>query len=130
MISVPAAKDVSELYLRDPENFPANLERAMGRAVPFAELEARRQDQRPVESWAVCAELAHEPRILDRFLETLVRLGHVGEQLGRLRALPRHRQPPPGAAGVGGAEGRLGRGQVVHRRAGAARSSRPRRTTR
>ena len=81
MTAVPAAKDVNEVYLRDPESFPANLERAMGRAVPFAELESRRQDQRRSESWAVCAELAQQPRILDRFLDGLVRLGHVGEQL-------------------------------------------------
>jgi hypothetical protein len=79
MSSVPAAKDISELYLLDPANFVANLERARARGVPFTALQADRRDRDRAESAAGCAELAAQPRILDVFYETLGEIGHVGE---------------------------------------------------
>ncbi len=79
MTTVPAAKDISELYLRDPANFRANLDHARARAVPFTVLEARRRDRDRAESAAACAELAAQPRIIDQFCATLARVGHVGE---------------------------------------------------
>jgi hypothetical protein len=76
-----AVKDMSELFRSDPENFEANLRLTMERAVPFAEISARRRDQARAESAAASVDLARQPRILDVFPSRLAGLGHVGEQL-------------------------------------------------
>ncbi|MGH2667534.1 MAG: hypothetical protein ACRDH5_00150 [bacterium] len=77
------AKDVSDLYLRDSADF----ERALGAAldastVAVEEERAAQESEREArgrEAWERCADLAREPRILDRAAKELRNRGLVGE---------------------------------------------------
>ena len=71
MVDLGEHKDASGLYLSDREGFEENLNRALAAAVPLAELERREAAEKAREAWAECAELAHEPNILDRFARDL-----------------------------------------------------------
>lgn len=73
------AKDVSELYLADPDRFAERLNEALTSAVPWAEhAEADRLTRRS-RALAGCEELAGCARILDRLADELRRAGLVGE---------------------------------------------------
>ncbi len=74
-----ATKDPSALYLADPEGFKAAFGGLLSKAVPLGEHQAALAAQRAETAWSRCADLAVEPRILDRVADDVGRLGHVGE---------------------------------------------------
>jgi len=80
LVSLGEHKDPSALYLADPENFKANIEKAREAAVPWAEHEKQCRNAELAESWAACKDLARDVAILDRFAELLPRCGLVGEE--------------------------------------------------
>jgi hypothetical protein len=72
-------KDVSELHLADEASFAERLEAALREATPWTEHERVAADLQRRAAWNACEMLAREPRILDRFEETLPKVGLVGE---------------------------------------------------
>ena len=74
--------DVSGLYLSDPENFPTNFQATMDAAVPWVQIEEEQRQQRHAETWEQCKGIATAPDILLKMVETVERLGVIGE--GRL----------------------------------------------
>lgn len=79
------AKDPNELHKKDPANFPATFERLMREAVPLTEELQKKQSAEAAEAWERCKDLAHDPVILDRFIDSLHSRGLAGEdRLSRL----------------------------------------------
>ncbi len=72
-------KDPSALYLDDPERFSERWQAAVEAAVPWRDLAAAEAESERREAWQRCRELAHDPRVLDRFAEAVRRCGVVGE---------------------------------------------------
>jgi hypothetical protein len=73
-------KDVSECYVDDADAFPEKLERGLREATPWHERDRVSSALLAREAWEKCANLAQEPRILDRFGDDLHRAGLVGER--------------------------------------------------
>jgi len=80
LIEPGESKDVSGLYLSDPEAFPEAWQSAMGRAVSWAERERIEAQKRRVTAWEQCQALTKEKRILDRLAEDVARSGVAGEE--------------------------------------------------
>jgi hypothetical protein len=78
-VELEGAKDVSELHLQAPDNFKENLRAAFKRARRWTDEARAEAEARTRRAWEVCEALAQEPRILDRFAETLRRSGVAGE---------------------------------------------------
>ncbi len=78
-VELGESKDVSELYLADPERFMENLRAAFGRATPYAGQERERAEAASRAAWDVCEDLARSRRVLDRFAAELGRSGVAGE---------------------------------------------------
>jgi hypothetical protein len=79
LVRLDAVKDLSELHLADETRFGERLEVALQSATPWDEHERIAGDLRREAAWRVCAPLARDPRILDRFGEVVTRRGLVGE---------------------------------------------------
>jgi hypothetical protein len=79
LVDLGEHKDVSGLYLSDPENFAENWLTALSNAVAWAEREQVEAETRKRSAWAKCESLAREERILDCFAEELARSGVAGE---------------------------------------------------
>jgi hypothetical protein len=73
-------KDPSGLHLDDPDGFRDRWQAAMDNAEPWRARAAELEDAERREVQAACAELAHEPRILDRFAEDVAAAGLAGEE--------------------------------------------------
>jgi hypothetical protein len=80
LVSLPGAKDVSELYLQDREAFPARFEQALQAAIPYAEHERLAAELRAKAAWERAGHLAREPQILGAFELELEAAGVVGER--------------------------------------------------
>jgi hypothetical protein len=80
LVSLTGAKDASELYLQNPEAFPARFEDALQRATPYEEHERIASEVRARAAWNRASTLAKEPRILDVFERELDAAGVVGER--------------------------------------------------
>jgi hypothetical protein len=72
-------EDPSGLYVSDPDAFDGNWHRALEAAIPWAEQRREESEVKAKEAWATCERLAREPRILERFANTLARMGVAGE---------------------------------------------------
>jgi len=68
------AKDVSELYLSDPDNFAKVLEEALSRASPFSAAASV-----PAETAREAMQFLQHPDLLDRIKADLMVIGLVGE---------------------------------------------------
>jgi hypothetical protein len=81
LVMLDDAKDVSELWLTDPdtERFIGRLEAALMTATPWAEHERVASTIRASTAWDRCALLAREPNILARFAEVFANTGVSGE---------------------------------------------------
>src|SRR5262249_23744228 len=79
-VRLDQAKDPSDLYLADPNAFQTNWEAAMKAAVLFEGIAVQERSDAASQAWEQCAVLAKEPRILDRLVRDLHRLGAVGEE--------------------------------------------------
>lgn len=72
-------KDVSALHLDDPAHFRERLQSALDAAEPWSERERADTEAARADAWKLCAPLALEPHILDRFVEAAHAIGVVGE---------------------------------------------------
>lgn len=82
---IEGAKDASELHKTDVEHFTDRLAEARENAKAWLDIAETEAEERGREAWAICGELAGEPRILDVFSEDLVKSGVTGERKnGRL----------------------------------------------
>lgn len=77
----PECKDPSALHLAGPDGFDAAWGALKAAAVPWAEVIEGERTQVAEDAFAVCQDLAREPDILARFLESLVAHGVVGEKI-------------------------------------------------
>ena len=73
-------KDPSALFLHDRENFKANMESAMSKAISWTEVEIRQMEQERDKAWTICKSLAGAPDILSLFAETIKRVGVAGQE--------------------------------------------------
>jgi hypothetical protein len=73
-------KDVSELWIADPDRFMARWDEAMKAAEPWASYAERQVQVQANTAWAQCAALASEPDILLKLDDSLARRGVVGER--------------------------------------------------
>ena len=80
LVTLGGAKDVSELYLSDRDEFASRLEAALQTATPWSEHQRIAADIQSHTSWQQCGPLARESRILDVLAADLVRHGLAGEQ--------------------------------------------------
>jgi hypothetical protein len=80
LVSLPGAKDVSELYLQDREAFPGCFEQALQAAIPYAEHARIAAEIRAQAAWERAGDLARESRILEVFAGELDAAGVVGER--------------------------------------------------
>jgi hypothetical protein len=80
LVSLPDAKDVSELYLQDREAFAGRFEQALQSAIPYEEHERIAAQIRAQAAWERAADLANEPSILKLFEDELDGAGVVGER--------------------------------------------------
>jgi hypothetical protein len=80
LVDLGAYKDASSLYLDDPDHFPERWQAALDAATPWVEAARAAAEAHQAEAWAQCAELAQQPRILDRFALALESCGVVGER--------------------------------------------------
>lgn len=78
LVSLGTYKDPSGLYLDDPEHFTERFQTALDSAVPWTEQAASEAAIKKTEAWALCRELAKQPRILDCFANDLTESGVVG----------------------------------------------------
>lgn len=79
LVRLDGAKDVSELYLADPDRFVERFEAALQAAIPWAEHERVAAEIRTRRAWELAGPLARERRILDVFERDLERMGVAGE---------------------------------------------------
>jgi hypothetical protein len=80
LVSLPGAKDASELYLQDPTGFVARFEQALQAAIPYEEHARIAAEIRARAAWGKAGSLAKEPRILEAFERDLEGAGVVGER--------------------------------------------------
>ena len=80
LVSLPGAKDASELYLQDPDAFAGRFEQALQEATPYEEHERIAAEIRSRAAWEKAGSLAKEPSILDAFERDLEGAGVVGER--------------------------------------------------
>ncbi len=79
LIQLNDIKDISELYLKDPENFQTNINLAMKNARPYSDIINERTQKERDELWLKCRVIANHPNILQLFYETIQKAGIVGE---------------------------------------------------
>jgi hypothetical protein len=79
LITLDKAKDPSELYLSDRENFTQAWKAAMKAAVPWSEFEDEEKRAQRKSAWQKCKQLAREEDILLLFVEALEKRGVAGE---------------------------------------------------
>lgn len=72
--------DVSDLHVRDPNQFRALFDAAVARGVSATADEQAKAQARAEAAWERCAEIARDSNILDRFVEDMTKLGAVGEE--------------------------------------------------
>jgi hypothetical protein len=80
LVRLDTAKDVSDLYLAEPERLTERFETALRNAVPWAEHERVVAEIRARAAWEKAGPLAKTVSILDEFALELERLGVVGER--------------------------------------------------
>lgn len=79
LVRFNGAKDPSDLYLSDLENFRANLQAALDAAEAWTERERAEYEAEATAAWVKCARLAQERDILSHFAQALRRRGVAGE---------------------------------------------------
>jgi DNA-binding transcriptional ArsR family regulator len=79
LVEVDGHKDPSALHVADPDRFQERWRAAIDAAEPWRERAAKLETAERRETWAKCAALAREPRILDRLVADAERAGVTGE---------------------------------------------------
>ena len=79
LVDLGEAKDISDLYLADPERFRERLETTLAAAVPWPEHQRARAAIEGEREWVCCRDLAERASILDEVATELQGLRVVGE---------------------------------------------------
>jgi hypothetical protein len=79
LVTLGEYKDVSDLYLADPEHFKERLESALELSVSWEEHDRKRSNEQHSEAWERCKSLALASDILGEFAKDLEARGLVGE---------------------------------------------------
>lgn len=79
LVTLEEAKDPSELYLSDPEQFAERWQAAMDAATPWVDVEAAEAKAKNEAAWAKCSELAKTRDILSAFERSVAAAGVAGE---------------------------------------------------
>ncbi len=79
IIKLKDAKDPSELYVSDPDNFKTNWEAALQAAISWTSLQQKQQQFEKQEAWTKCSSLATSTNILDLMVAAILQRGFVGE---------------------------------------------------
>jgi len=80
LVTLPDAKDPSELYLRDPAKFGTAMKAAAKAAVPWTERELAENRARRKAAWQKCKSLAKKEDILEELAQALAKRGVAGER--------------------------------------------------
>ena len=80
VVSLAGFKDASEMYLRNPDTFKANMQLELDRATPWVDIERVEKDEARMQLWEKCRALATQPAILDEFVSDLRSMGVAGEE--------------------------------------------------
>lgn len=80
LVRLDGFKDVSALWIADPDLFMERWVAAMTVAAPWADVEAQQLRTQATTAWASCAALASTPDILAELDRSLTRRGVVGER--------------------------------------------------
>lgn len=108
-VDLEGAKDVSDLYLRDPEGFGEALRMALDGAVTFTSIAENEAEETVREAWAACEGLATAEDVLGRFGDELGRAGVAGDlrvaKLVYLALTSRHLPRPVSVAVKGPSSG-------------------------
>lgn len=84
-VELEGVKDASDLHKADPDRFGERLAEARENAKAWLDIAETEAEERGREAWALCSQLAEEPRILEAFSGDLVKSGVTGERKnGRL----------------------------------------------
>ncbi len=78
-IRIDGAKDPSDLYVREPENFRGRWQDAVDHAVQWAKLDQERRIGEAASFSSQAAPLLHDPHLLDQIGETMRALGYAGD---------------------------------------------------
>lgn len=78
LVTLPV-KDVSALYLDDPDKFKEKFAQALSQAILFVEYEQKQLRAQQSEAWHKCKDLAQSPNILDEVSGEVKRMGVTGE---------------------------------------------------
>jgi hypothetical protein len=79
LVRITGAKDVSALYLADPDGFATAFQRALDNAEPFCAIATREARAEAARVAEVAGDLILEPNILRRFTVEIERAGVAGE---------------------------------------------------
>jgi hypothetical protein len=80
LVELGEYQDVSGLHLDDPDRFAGRWQEAIENAEPWRSRAATLETAERREAQAACADLAREPRILDRFAQDARAAGLTGEE--------------------------------------------------
>jgi hypothetical protein len=80
LIELNPYKDVSALYLSAPADFSLVWNQAKASSVSLTDMGRAETERTRAEDWQRCAELAGDPRILDRLQDAVTDDGVVGEE--------------------------------------------------
>ena len=78
-VDLEGEKDVSDLYLQNPEGFDEALRAALDEAVPFTSIAENEAEEGARAAWAACEELANAEDILARFGDELEYMQVAGD---------------------------------------------------
>ena len=78
-IRIDGAKDPSDLYIREPEDFRRLWQDAVDHAVPWTTLDQERRTSEAASCFLQAAPLLHDPHLLDRIGETMRVRGYAGD---------------------------------------------------
>ena len=78
-IRIDGAKDPSDLYVREPENFRRRWQEAVDHAVPWNTLDQERRTSEAASFLSQAAPLLHGPPLLDRIGDTMRARGYAGD---------------------------------------------------
>jgi hypothetical protein len=79
LVTISGAKDPSELYLLDPEQFAESWKRMMEDAIPWSDADAEEKRSARRAAWKKCETLARQPDILSLFADAVEKRGVARE---------------------------------------------------
>jgi DNA primase len=79
LVKLSKAKDPSELYLSDPENFSKNWRKALDQATPWQDMAERERHQAAAKAYALAEDFLRDPQLLDKIGAAMTARGYAGD---------------------------------------------------